>query len=164
MERNILVAYFSASGATARAAQEVARAAGADLYEICPAVPYTGADLEMCIRDRCGAVLELECRLQATVRFECARCLAPCTREFPICETFSIREADLGSEEAELPFTPEGRLDTKELLYACLLYTARWPSACSAAFWRRNTAKRARKSAFSPPQTRPAARLSLIHI
>ena len=41
MERNILVAYFSASGATARAAQEVARAAGADLYEICPAVPYT---------------------------------------------------------------------------------------------------------------------------
>ena len=46
MERNILVAYFSASGATARAAQEVARAAGADLYEICPAVPYTGADLD----------------------------------------------------------------------------------------------------------------------
>ena len=62
----------------------------------------------------CGAVLELECRLQATVRFECARCLAPCTREFPICETFSIREA-------ELPFTPEGRLDTKELLYAELV-------------------------------------------
>lgn len=69
----------------------------------------------------CGAVLELECRLQAAVRFECARCLVPCTREFPICETFSIREADLGSEEAELPFTPEGRLDTKELLYTELV-------------------------------------------
>ena len=42
---NILVAYFSASGVTARAAKEIARAVGADLYEIRPAEPYTGADL-----------------------------------------------------------------------------------------------------------------------
>lgn len=41
----ILVAYFSASGRTARVAQELARAAGADLYEIKPQVPYTRADL-----------------------------------------------------------------------------------------------------------------------
>ncbi len=40
-----LVAYFSASGTTARAAKELAEAAGADLYEIRPAVPYTKADL-----------------------------------------------------------------------------------------------------------------------
>ena len=40
-----LVAYFSASGVTARAAKEIARAVGADLYEIRPAEPYTGADL-----------------------------------------------------------------------------------------------------------------------
>ncbi len=40
-----LVAYFSASGTTARAARELAKAAGADLYEIRPAVPYTKADL-----------------------------------------------------------------------------------------------------------------------
>lgn len=40
-----LVAYFSASGNTARLAKELASAAGADLYEICPAVPYTSADL-----------------------------------------------------------------------------------------------------------------------
>lgn len=40
-----LVAYFSASGRTARVAQELARAAGADLYEIKPQVPYTRADL-----------------------------------------------------------------------------------------------------------------------
>lgn len=40
-----LVAYFSASGTTARAAQELAKAAGADLYEITPAQPYTSADL-----------------------------------------------------------------------------------------------------------------------
>ena len=41
----ILVAYFSASGVTARAAKQIAEAVGADLYEIRPAEPYTSADL-----------------------------------------------------------------------------------------------------------------------
>ena len=41
----ILVAYFSASGTTAKAAKSLADAANADLYEIRPAVPYTKADL-----------------------------------------------------------------------------------------------------------------------
>lgn len=45
MSKKILVAYFSASGTTARTAKELAEAAGADLYEIRPAVPYTNADL-----------------------------------------------------------------------------------------------------------------------
>ena len=40
-----LVAYFSASGATARAAEKLAKEAGAELYEIRPAQPYTRADL-----------------------------------------------------------------------------------------------------------------------
>ena len=40
-----LIAYFSASGVTARAAKEMAAATGADLYEIRPAEPYTDADL-----------------------------------------------------------------------------------------------------------------------
>ncbi|WP_303806483.1 flavodoxin [Ruminococcus flavefaciens] len=40
-----LVAYFSASGVTAKMAKNLAEAAGADLYEIKPAVPYTNADL-----------------------------------------------------------------------------------------------------------------------
>ncbi len=40
-----LVAYFSASGTTARVAKDLAQAAGADLYEIKPAVPYTKDDL-----------------------------------------------------------------------------------------------------------------------
>ena len=40
-----LVAYFSASGNTARLAKKLAEAAGADLYEIKPAVPYTSEDL-----------------------------------------------------------------------------------------------------------------------
>ena len=42
---HVLVAYFSASGVTAKAAETLARAAGADLYEIKPAIAYTGADL-----------------------------------------------------------------------------------------------------------------------
>ncbi len=40
-----LVAYFSASGVTANVAKLLAEAAGADLFEIKPAVPYTNADL-----------------------------------------------------------------------------------------------------------------------
>ncbi|MDE7229415.1 MAG: NAD(P)H-dependent oxidoreductase [Oscillospiraceae bacterium] len=40
-----LVAYFSAGGVTADAAKKIAKAAGADLYEIRPEVPYTKADL-----------------------------------------------------------------------------------------------------------------------
>ena len=40
-----LVAYFSASGMTKKAAERLAKAAGADLFEIKPAIPYTGADL-----------------------------------------------------------------------------------------------------------------------
>ena len=42
---NALVAYFSASGTTAKAAKALSGAAQADLYEIRPAVPYTHADL-----------------------------------------------------------------------------------------------------------------------
>lgn len=38
-----LVAYFSATGTTARVAKLLSEAAGADLYEIKPAVPYTRA-------------------------------------------------------------------------------------------------------------------------
>ncbi len=41
-----LVAYFSASGVTKNAAERLAKAASADLFEIKPAVPYTRADLD----------------------------------------------------------------------------------------------------------------------
>ena len=40
-----LVAYFSASGVTAKVADKLAKAINADLYEIAPEVPYTKADL-----------------------------------------------------------------------------------------------------------------------
>ena len=45
MSRKTLIAYFSASGVTARAAREMAGAIGADLYEIRPEEAYTSADL-----------------------------------------------------------------------------------------------------------------------
>ncbi len=41
----VLVAYFSASGVTAKAAQKLAKAAKGDLFEIKPEKPYTSADL-----------------------------------------------------------------------------------------------------------------------
>lgn len=40
-----LVSYFSAGGVTANAAKRLAKAAGADLYEIKPEIPYSKADL-----------------------------------------------------------------------------------------------------------------------
>ena len=43
--KKTLVAYFSASGVTAKLAEELASAIGADLFEIEPALRYTDADL-----------------------------------------------------------------------------------------------------------------------
>ena len=40
-----LVAYFSASGVTAKVAETLAEAIGADIFEIEPKMPYTEADL-----------------------------------------------------------------------------------------------------------------------
>ena len=40
-----LVAYFSASGTTKKAAERLAKAVGADLFEIKPAIPYSSSDL-----------------------------------------------------------------------------------------------------------------------
>ncbi len=41
-----LVAYFSATGTTEKVAKELAQAAGADLFRIVPAEPYTTEDLD----------------------------------------------------------------------------------------------------------------------
>lgn len=45
MSKKILVAYFSASGTTAKAAWKLSEAIGDDLHEIKPEVPYSSADL-----------------------------------------------------------------------------------------------------------------------
>ena len=41
-----LVAYFSASGITQKAAERIAKISGSDLFEIKPSVPYTKEDLD----------------------------------------------------------------------------------------------------------------------
>ena len=45
-QMKVLVTYFSASGVTKGAAEQLAAVAGADLHEIKPAQPYTDADLD----------------------------------------------------------------------------------------------------------------------
>ena len=44
--KKVLIAYFSASGVTAKVADKLAKATGADLFEIKPTKPYTTADLD----------------------------------------------------------------------------------------------------------------------
>ena len=44
--KKVLVAYFSASGVTAKTARLIALAADADLFEIKPVIPYTDKDLD----------------------------------------------------------------------------------------------------------------------
>lgn len=46
MSGKAVIAYFSASGVTAGVAREMARATGADVFEIRPETPYTEADLD----------------------------------------------------------------------------------------------------------------------
>ena len=43
---NILTAYFSAEGTTAKKAKELAQSVGTDIYEIKPANPYSAADIK----------------------------------------------------------------------------------------------------------------------
>ena len=52
----VLVAYFSASGVTAKLAGSLAAAIGADLFEIKPEVPYTKADLNWMNRNSRSSV------------------------------------------------------------------------------------------------------------
>lgn len=44
--RKKLVAYFSATGTTAKVAKTLAKATGADIFEVVPKVAYTKADLD----------------------------------------------------------------------------------------------------------------------
>lgn len=53
-----LVAYFSASGVTAKISEELAKAENADLFEIKPENPYTAEDLDYKVKD-CRSNLEM---------------------------------------------------------------------------------------------------------
>lgn len=66
MENKILVAYFSASGITARAAQEIATAVNGDVYEIRPRQVYTQCDLDWTDTKSRSSIemADLDCRPQ----------------------------------------------------------------------------------------------------
>lgn len=57
-DTNVLVAYFSATGNTKTAAEQIADVTGGELYEIEPAEPYTSEDLDY-NNDDCRANLEM---------------------------------------------------------------------------------------------------------
>ena len=59
MSKKILVAYFSASGVTAKAAWKLSEAIGADLHEIKPEVPYSSADLNW-MDKKCRSSVEMK--------------------------------------------------------------------------------------------------------
>lgn len=56
--KNVLVAYFSASGTTAKVAKNLASFLNAEIYEIKPETPYTRADLDWTDR-RSRSTLEM---------------------------------------------------------------------------------------------------------
>lgn len=64
MIAKILVAYFSATGVTEKVAKELAKTENADLYQICPEVPYSAADLDWTNKESRSTVemQDLNCR------------------------------------------------------------------------------------------------------
>ena len=64
----IVVAYFSATGTTARAAREVARITGGTLHAIEPADPYTAADLDWHDRSSRSSVEMASPQARPTIR------------------------------------------------------------------------------------------------
>ena len=70
-----LVAYFSASGVTAKLAKTLSSATGADLFEIKPVTPYTSKDLDW-MDKKSRATIEMQ---DKSSRPEMAEKLADCT-------------------------------------------------------------------------------------
>lgn len=68
-----------------------------------------------------GSVLSLAMVLQAKVLAECARCLDAIKRDFTVEKTYLIRDAEWKNSDAELSFTPDGKLDIRDLAYTELV-------------------------------------------
>ncbi len=73
----VLIAYFSATGTTAKVAGELAAATGADLFEIRPREPYSAADinwtnpLARCNREKVGKKdVPVEGRVEGFERYD----------------------------------------------------------------------------------------------
>ena len=86
MNSRILIAYFSASGVTAKAAEEIAAAVGGDLYEIVPAQRYTAADLDWTDK-RSRSTAEMS---DAACRPQIAGALPDLSGSFGLGRTFNV--------------------------------------------------------------------------
>ncbi|WP_367925384.1 DUF177 domain-containing protein [uncultured Ruthenibacterium sp.] len=78
-----------------------------------------------------GKILDFKIFLEAQVDYECARCLEPSQQIFRVDRVYPIRETDLSDIDAELPFLPDGKLDTHELAYSELLLEVPTVLLCS---------------------------------
>lgn len=61
--------------------------------------------------------VDLTCAITAEAAGECARCLAPVVQPYAFTRSWSVRPADLASEELELPLEENGVLPLSELVY-----------------------------------------------
>lgn len=67
-----------------------------------------------------GAV-RVDMVLKAEINALCARCLTPLAQKHIVEKQYYLQQEDLLAENAELPFTPDGRLDVQELAYQDLV-------------------------------------------
>ena len=81
-----LVAYFSASGVTAKLARTLAAVTGADLFEIKPVTPYTSKDLDW-MDKKSRSTIEMQ---DKTSRPEMAEKLASCAQYDTVFVGFPI--------------------------------------------------------------------------
>lgn len=115
-----LVAYFSASGTTKKAAEHLAKTAGADLFEIKPAVPYSRADLDWTNKK---AAVRLRCKILIPVlQFQ---------NSFPILKIMilSLLDSRFGGTLHQLSLTPFWKatiFQEKPLFLLLLLEAAVW--------------------------------------
>lgn len=135
--KKILVAYFSASGETARLATTIADVTGGDLFEILPEAPYTAADLDW--KDKTSrSTLEMKdaaSRPAISGRVENMAQYDTVFVGFPIwwyqapriIETF-LESCDFSGKTLVLFATSggSGMGKTESILKACCAQTAKW--------------------------------------
>ncbi|MEG2769682.1 MAG: DUF177 domain-containing protein [Oscillospiraceae bacterium] len=63
-----------------------------------------------------GDILALSLEANAEICAECARCLAPVVKTFKIKRNAEVKAGQLQSDEEDLPFTEDDKLDVKELV------------------------------------------------
>ena len=98
-----LVAYFSASGVTAKLAKTLAKVTNADLFEIKPVTPYTAKDLDW-MDKKSRSTIEMQDKAS---RPEMAEKLSSCAQyDTVIIETF-LESCDL-SGKTFVPFGTSG--------------------------------------------------------